>query len=150
MLTFIFASFLKRYDDDGMDVYFASSREGVNSKNVKPLMTRVFGHLQRDTSDIGQSLERLVTTYIDKIDGKQRRSRFRGTKEPKPFCIYVLTDGIWEETSNARSPIKRLVDTLKLHRKDPTQVGIQFIFFGSDQQAREKLEWLDDNLGLDM
>ncbi|KIW14937.1 hypothetical protein PV08_07724 [Exophiala spinifera] len=150
MLTYIFTSFLKRYDKDGMELYFASSKECINEKKVTPLMSRLLGHRQRDTSDIGKCLDRLVTRYIDKIDGAQHRSYLRTAKQPKPCCIYVLTDGIWEETSDAKSPVKRLVDTLKHHRKDPAEVGIQFIFFGNDQQARKKLEVLDDHLDLDM
>jgi hypothetical protein len=152
MVTRICASFLKRYDDNGMDVYFASSRDRLNSKNVTPLMTRIAGHPARGTSDIGSSLGNLVTEYIDKIEGRHHKSllHFFNDKPPKPYNVYVLTDGIWESTSDAETPIKDLVATLKHHRRSSSQVGIQFIFFGDNQQAREKLEWLDDDLGLEM
>nr|KAK5446067.1 hypothetical protein LTR18_003986 [Exophiala xenobiotica] len=152
MVTRICASFLKRYDDDGMDVYFASSKEVLNSRNVTPLMTRIAGHPARGTSDIGSCLQELVTEYIDKFEGRHRRSlvHFFTDKPPKRLNVYVLTDGIWESTSDAETPIKDLVATLKHHRRSSAQVGIQFIFFGDNQRAREKLERLDDDLGLEM
>ena len=150
-MTHICASFLKRYDENGMDVYFASVKEGLNSKHVKPLMTRVAGHPRRGTSNIGSCLENLVTEYIDKIQARHRKSafHFRSEKPLKPLNGYVLTDGIWKTTSDAERPIKKLVTTLELHQRNADQVGIQFIFFGDNQQAREKLERLDDDLGLE-
>ncbi|KAK5561121.1 hypothetical protein LTR46_001431 [Exophiala xenobiotica] len=152
MVTRICAYFLKRYDDNGMDVYFASSREGMNSKNVTPLMTRIAGHPARGTSDIGSRLGNLVTEYINKIEGRHPKSFIHlfNDKPPKNLNVYVLTDGIWQSTSDAKTPIKRLVAMLGRQNRDSAQVGIQFIFFGDNQQAREKLERLDDDLGLEM
>jgi hypothetical protein len=146
------ASVLKPYDNDGIDVYFTTPRERNNFKKATPLMTRIAGDPARGISDIGSFLRSLVTEYIDKIEGRPPKSFIHGfnAKPPKPLNVYVFTDGIWESTSDTETPIKDLVATLKACRRSPSQVGILFIFFGDNQQAREKLERLDDDLGLEM
>lgn len=152
ILTYIFASLLKPYDDDGMDVYFPSSESEapLNSKKVTPLMQSLFGHPTRNTSDIGSKLESLVTDYIDKIEGRFPKTSRLSIRKPilKPLNVYVLTDGIWDSKSDAEKPITRLVNALEDHQRVQKQVGIQFIFFGNDEQARQRLQRLDSDLGL--
>lgn len=150
ILTYIFTSLLKTYDEDGMDVYFSSSEEPLNSRKVTPLMHSLFGHPTRNTSNIGSRLDSLVTDYIDKMNGHFHRTGLLYRRQTlKPLNVYVLTNGIWEPKSDAESPIRRLVNALEQHGRVNRQVGIQFIFFGNDEAARQKLQRLDSELGLE-
>jgi hypothetical protein len=62
--------------------------------------------------------------------------------------LYILTDGIWEPNCDAAGPIKNLVNKLNKLDKGRVQVGIQFISFGNNPEALDRLDILDSGLGL--
>lgn len=62
--------------------------------------------------------------------------------------LYILTNGIWEPNCDAAGPIKNLVNKLNKLDKGRLQVGIQFISFGNNAEAIDRLNILDSGLGL--
>jgi hypothetical protein len=136
-----------RYTHVDDRVHSSNSTELVQSvrKNKPPQAT---GNGIRYT-DIETSLGRFLDDYRDRIE-KYANRRLPIYHDVKRVNVYVLTDGLWQPESDGsiEESIRRLVSTLKRHERNPKQIGIQFIRFGDDLDARKRLERLDNGLGL--
>ncbi|KIX03656.1 uncharacterized protein Z518_07209 [Rhinocladiella mackenziei CBS 650.93] len=149
MIATILGYFLKKYDDDGMDIYFSSSIKRFKAKTTTQLLNCLSGYELQNSSNVGSKLGEIVTEYIDTIEKYHSHKLYTLTRSrPKPLNIYVLTDGIWQPGSEAETPIRRLASTLSQLNRKQGHVGIQFIFFGEDKEAEERLKRYDSGLGL--
>ncbi|KAL4748114.1 hypothetical protein BDW72DRAFT_181163 [Aspergillus terricola var. indicus] len=144
------------YDADGIDIYFLNhrnhSRSGSESgtaggyKNVTdaPGVREIFKSVSPSgATPIGTRLHQILTPYLR--DLKRLTSQGRES-ELKPLNIIVITDGAF--TDDAESVIisaARQLDDPRIQAV-PWQVGIQFFQVGDDQQAKEYLQALDDEL----
>lgn len=148
----LLAYIVKRADPGGVELCFTSSSENFKSKRTKKLL-RQLDHKGRnlrgsDSTNIGSCLGRVFQDYKDRLDRQLQstclwsvlRSRVR------PKSIYILTDGCWQPRDGVDSLIGDLVSVLKRCGKNRAQVGIQFIQFGADIKATERLEYLDSGL----
>ena len=140
---------LKDVDPDGLDLSFTISRETLTKiKRTSKLVEMVKSRAKqlKGTTDMNLRLTELLDAYQTELEKK--KGFFFG-KSILPLNLYILTDGIWEPNCDAAGPIKNLVNKLNKLDKGRVQVGIQFISFGNDPQALERLDVLDSGLGLD-
>ncbi|KAL4742165.1 hypothetical protein BDV11DRAFT_181206 [Aspergillus similis] len=144
------------YDADGVDIYFLNHRNRSRSssesgaaggyKNVTDAqgVREIFKSVSPSgATPIGTRLHQILTPYLR--DLKRLTSQGREA-ELKPLNIIVITDGAF--TDDAESVVisaARQLDDPSIQAV-PWQVGIQFFQVGDDQQAKEYLQALDDEL----
>ncbi|KAL5049559.1 hypothetical protein BDW71DRAFT_204270 [Aspergillus fruticulosus] len=144
------------YDADGIDIYFLNhrnhSRFGSGSgnaggyKNVTDAsgVREIFKSVcPSGATPVGTRLHQILTPYLRDLKRLTTQDR---ESELKPLNIIVITDGVF--TDDAESVIvsaARQLDDPNIQAV-PWQVGIQFFQVGDDQQAKEFLQTLDDEL----
>ena len=148
----VLAYMVKEYDKDKMDMFTTVSRRHCRSKNSTQFREELDLITPTGTTDINYSLGRILQDY----EGKLRRAGLYRQNPPfwshkvKPMNLYVLTDAIWEQHSDAKQPIESLVETMKELRYPQNHVGIQFVRFGDNPECIKKLRELDDAKDLAM
>jgi len=152
------AYLVKKFDRNGMDLYFTHSDTKVHAKKSRKLVETVRKHQpplaipgRERYTDIDASLGNLLEQYrkrIQKYGDRRRSAPFHC--DVKKMIVYVFTDGQWQPHSDQsiERTLRLLVETLKRYLRRPKQIGVQFIQFGDDNDARKCLEWLDNGLGL--
>ncbi|EEB90176.1 hypothetical protein MPER_11656, partial [Moniliophthora perniciosa FA553] len=120
-----------KYDEDGVDLYF------LNNKKVQ----EIFSGVSRSSgTPLGRKLRELLSSYV---------TRYEKDKTIKPVMFLFITDGAptdpepENQTKTVILDFARKLDALNARL---TQVGIQFLQVGDDENARRFLTSLDDNL----
>jgi hypothetical protein len=142
----------KGLDPNGVDLYFTLG--GVKAENktgVKPLMDAMVNpkaipsdHNDGLDTDMATRLKDLFDEHLTRV----RQSRKNGSERAKKLTIIVLTNGMWDEVQVGKR-IVEFAETLKALTKkdiDDRPVSIEFIQFGRDAAATERLKRLDDEL----
>jgi hypothetical protein len=144
------------YDADGIDIYFLNHRNQPLSlgaagnaggyKNVTDAsgVREIFKSVSPNgATPVGTRLHQILTPYMRKLSQLTSQGR---EPEIKPLNIIVITDGVF--TDDAETVIVNVARQLDYPSMQavPWQVGIQFFQVGDDQQARECLQALDDEL----
>jgi hypothetical protein len=138
---------LKDVDPNGLDLSFTVSRDSLTKiKKTSQLLQMVKDRSKslKGTTDMNLKLTAILEEYQAELE--KPKSFFR--KAILPRNLYILTDGIWEPNCDASGPIKSLVNKLNQLGKGRVQVGIQFISFGENSEAIQRLDNLDSGLGL--
>jgi len=142
-LTYI----LKYVNPNGLDLSFTICGETLK-KNPKATslvnMVKSRSELLKGTTDMNLRLSEILETYQTELEKPKTFLR----KSVLPMNLYILTDGIWEPNCDAAGPITNLVNKLNKLHKGRVQVGIQFISFGNNAEAIDRLNILDSGLGL--
>jgi hypothetical protein len=149
---------VKKFSSNGLELRYTHAGEKVHSSHTTELVHSVqkhkpvsaTGHVVRYT-DIETSLGKFLDDYRDRIETYASRRLSRHIHHNvKRVNVYVLTDGRWQPESDLSigESFRRLVSTLQNHKRNPKQIGVQFIQFGNDSDARKRLERLDSGLGL--
>ena len=138
---------LKDVDPNGLDLSFTISGDTLKkTKRTSKLveMVKLRSKHLKGTTDMNLKLTEILATYQTELE---KPKGFFG-KPVLPRNLYILTDGIWEPNCDAAAPIKNLVNKLNKLDIGRVQVGIQFISFGENTAALERLDILDSRLGL--
>jgi hypothetical protein len=138
-------------DEDGMDLCFTNGNvHAEGKKRPGTLLEKMQDPNARADpkhgwqTDITTKLESLFLNYLSYVSKSRRKVRY--------LVIIIFTDGKWEGMKNKHeieNSIVRFVGKLKdaqngyLHYR---QVSFQFIQFGDDEDARHRLQRLDDDL----
>jgi hypothetical protein len=140
---------LKDVDPDGLDLSFTIYSETLKkTKKTSKLIDMVKSRSKRlkGTTDMNLRLTEILDAYQTELE--KPKGFFGKPKSVLPMNLYILTDGIWEPNCDAAGPIKNLVNKLNKLDKGRVQVGIQFISFGNNPEALDRLDILDSGLGL--
>lgn len=160
------AYFIKRCDDNGMELKFMSGAPGCQSKHSSPLVDRLnkrrnlysipteaesfLGKVFHDYAKRWQREQEtpLVVNRRASILGRVANRVERTLSEPvepiKPVSYFIFTDGVWQDNSQVHRPICNLLK--RLRDSDEHQVAISFIQFGHDKVGTERLRFLDEDL----
>jgi hypothetical protein len=144
-LTYI----LKDVDPNGLDLFFTICRETLKkTKKTTSLveMVKSRSKLLKGTTDMNLRLSEILDTYQTELE--KPKTFFGIGKSVLPMNLYILTNGTWEPNCDAAGPITNLVNKLNKLHKGRVQVGIQFISFGNNAEAIDRLNILDSGLGL--
>jgi hypothetical protein len=135
--------FASAADRDGVDIWCTNSQGMLHKKDLTSLLEFVKVRMAKakGTTDIKERLGSILSRY----NGELRRKEGRAVTK---MSVYVLTDGAWTGLADAEDLIRETVEVLQRFHKRSDQLGIQFIRFGDDAQAIERLERLD-KLGKD-
>ncbi|KAL4976955.1 hypothetical protein BDW66DRAFT_133545 [Aspergillus desertorum] len=144
------------YDSDGIDIYFLNHRNhsrfgsgGGNASGYKNVtdacgVREVFRSVSASgATPVGTRLHQILTPYLRDL----KRLTFHGREsELKPLNIIVITDGVFtDDVESVIVSAARQLDDPSVQAV-PWQVGVQFFQVGDDQQAKEFLQTLDDEL----
>ncbi|KAI2605497.1 kinase-like domain-containing protein [Hypoxylon fragiforme] len=148
--TFTALSYIaKRIDDNEIDLFFTSHPSKMyHNRKTSRLLTDVQEHYHY--SDSGPSMmEDSMSQAINYIDKQFSNIIFKLNLKPPPrITLFVLTDGKWGDAEGTvpgiEEEIKRLIKTVQSNNLGRTSVAIQFIRFGDDYKAMERLSQLDD------
>jgi hypothetical protein len=146
------------YDNNGIDLCFMISEDKKNAGNSDPITKRIRKNIP-PSADSKPAQRANINAVLGKVLGKYQdklRATFGGPKRHshnslisprqrlKKLILFVLTDGLWGQHSDAKRPISDLVRAIVESGRLPNQVGIQFIRFGDDESGKRRLTELDD------
>jgi hypothetical protein len=142
---------LKGVDDNGVDVHVTGNQESVPQTNE---FTKVQKAIERTAPpgqieiDIPAALGRIFNHYYTKQAENRRTHRAL-----RRMTLYVLTDGIWDGTLDVDNLVDEKIASFirkvaKVFEEDFSvrPCTIQFIQFGNDPKATQRLRRLDDDL----
>jgi hypothetical protein len=137
----LLAQYTIPYDSNGVEVGFMSKEFGKDAfkdaSNIRKLVHDNKPLSTGNPSRIDKSLAAVLHKYSSRIDSKWKLS-------PKKRLFFVLTDGLCLKHYDVKGPIGELVETMRQRRLAPGYAGIQFLQFGNDLDAQNKLAELDD------
>ena len=144
-----------KLDPDGVDMFFTTSNISIKRcKDPQSLLRKLKAASFNGNSNMELRLGRLLHDYEMRLDNQKNSIRkisnvFRSLDLHRRRNIYVLTDGLWQPGCNVVAVIGSMVDKLEQqHIAHKHQIGIQFIRFGDNQDAKVLLRHLDDELDL--
>lgn len=140
-------------DRNGMDLYFTRgtvSRE--NERSISSIVTAMRDEnaqpMDKIKTDMKEALTKILSKYYQDLDAEKKSHKKKALKN---LTIIVLTDGLWEAMSNkdeVKDKIAAFVKKLEDmgNNLEDRPVSIEFIHFGDDSDATERLRQLDDEL----
>lgn len=150
----------KHYDDDGMELFFTLSRASAKGKDESKFRDKMREQRPRKgtgmNTDMVAPIERIFKRYFDKLDEYDDRKR-KG-KKPKEerkeaLTLIVLTDGVWAAMRHSddvfdymKTVLLKELERRKILRFTERPVSIEFVQFGNDDDATERLRALDDDM----
>ncbi|KAF7531296.1 hypothetical protein G7054_g8990 [Neopestalotiopsis clavispora] len=137
------------YDEDGMELYFTETLDHVKQKKNQKVtdflnvMTKAKPNMRNSASSNG-----IVKTLNNILNNPLQ------PPQDRPKTIIILTDGVWEGLANDEamdSLIRYHLDALPedVKRLDKRPITFQFISFGYNKEALERLRRLDDDIQLE-
>lgn len=129
------------YDSDGIDIKFLNEKDNCEYSNITTPATveQIFNSVRpRGATPTGRRLRQILKPYMSEFEAK-------GEDNVKPLNIIVITDG--NASDDPKEVIYWCAERLDGLDAPPWQVGIQFFQVGSDPEATQMLEQLDNNLG---
>jgi len=135
------AYLVKDSDPHGLELFFTCSNPKFKERDPDKLVKGFKKNTPRGITDIRLRLGDIIDSYLK---GFERGWIMKRVRKVRSLNIYVLTDGIWQPSNDLRPVLKRLI--AKLNEKGRYVVGIQFISFGNNSDALERLDHLDDKL----
>lgn len=151
----VFAYFVKRLDNDDLEMYFTVSEDRKFFKNTSSAVSHLrkmrlgpisdtallFRKMRLRTISDTARLREILERYRKELDSQVVRGDVSFTSKPvKPLSLYVLTDAAYVKY-DIIPPLKAIVKKQEELLLDKHQLGIQFICFGSGADI-ESLELL--------
>ncbi|KAG6824482.1 hypothetical protein H0H92_006736 [Tricholoma furcatifolium] len=145
-----------KYDDDGLEIYFLNSSSTITTNVSQPYLPLIetWSNLVRQDVEkirnlfesvkpwgrtpLGKTLNWLLKTYMERLKTSEVKI--------KPVNYIVITDGEADDPHITESTIIDTARELDALNKSPSQIGIQFVQIGNDENATQFLKRLDDKL----
>jgi len=137
------------FDVDGVDLYFVNDRtEGCNLRSAEEVED-IFDSVRPKgvDSELGGRLEEFLLDYLGRLERYKAAldsGKAANLSKVKPVNYIVITDGV--PTDDPESVIVSAARRLDNGHFPLSQVGIQFVQIGDDNDAAEVLKHLDDGL----
>ena len=138
-------------DEDGMDLRFTAGTTSLDGKKSAEKFVECMNKarpMKGTSTDLRSSLGDELDAYESRLKDKQRHP----TKPVKNMVLIVLTDGSWADmdwvkdgVANQRTTFCEKLKGLPCNLKQ-RPFSIQFIQFGNDDAATQRLVDLDDYL----
>ncbi|KAK7994270.1 hypothetical protein PG991_015858 [Apiospora marii] len=140
-------AFACQIDPDRVEIVFTSDQTNVIRDKLfrggpEYLARKVLDHFDNGTSgNIPTNMESKLSDIL---------LRLVPVVGVKKTSVYVMTDAVWEPSSEpgggVETTLRNLIGRLKHNRKDRHFVTLQFIRFGDDPDGLKRLKYLDDEL----
>lgn len=154
-------------DEDGVDLYFtcggASVKDAKGDPGLKAFQSKVWNTTVKPQPEASTNMQQALNYHLkawldeyeqrmDEVRDEQKKRKHK--KAQKDLTIIVLTDGIWPTHQKHPTAVDDAIVTFNENFRRaartnlaPRTVSIQFVSFGNDPAALERLRRLDDNLG---
>ncbi len=150
--TFLSLSWLaKQLDPDKLELCFSSTPHAVvKAKRTKKLFKCVAAHKYRgDQTLMAKNFGSLVDDILTpRLPWKFRGINFKPWARNRQMSVYIFTDGNWGDNSQGacgvEGPLQRLIKAMKKRDLDRNQISLHFIRFGSLQNGKKYLDFLDE------
>ena len=140
--------------DNKLDIRCSINPDICSSPKPDKLLRFVNRHIPSSSGSESSRLSNLgraVGLVLDEWTAKLRRPTLQQLfhSKTKPLSLYVLTDGCYQGKSDFKTPLHRIIKTLKEKGFDEDKhfIGIQFIRFGRDTEGARRLYELDTRQG---
>lgn len=148
---------LNGIDEDGIDILFTTGSIEIRNETK---IRRVQAVLQKEDvkprpgvhTDMNVSLSNILSSYLKNLRRGPKLWSKSAAQFDRGFTLIALTDGIWrgmrktDLISDTISKLTKSLHELQGHSLEQRLVSIEFIQFGDDQNARKRLEFLDNSL----
>lgn len=139
---------VKSVHPNGIELFLTSmpwKSEGKRKKARKKLISFLEGCANQ--SDSGNcNMEDSLGRILEQVKSSLSAQRY--------FNVYIFTDAVWEPSEEivcgVDVPIRSLVTEMKRLNLMRTHLALQFIRFGDDEIGRNRLRYLDDDLGKEL
>lgn len=138
-------------DPDGPDLRFTMGTHELKGERRASAFKDAMKHpdaipRDSDVTDIRVSLGKIFDQYLEGL-----RAPWRGLNLSRALTIIVLTDGLWQGVEVKEEVDEQIVKFVRRVKEltnnvIPRRVSIEFIQFGKDPEATERLRKLDDDL----
>lgn len=155
--SFMVLSYLaKLIDTNGIELVLASNPTKVYKNVNTTQLIKILEDQRYDQMPDGL-LEHSLTEFVEAeiIRRLPYNIKFGGQQVPlptfrrtKPISVFIFTDGCWgpglQHAGGVENPIRKLMTRIKDCDLNRTQVMIQFLRFGDDENGKRYLKILDD------
>ncbi|KAH7105634.1 hypothetical protein BKA62DRAFT_690376 [Auriculariales sp. MPI-PUGE-AT-0066] len=134
-----------QYEVPGIELHFLNDEHTAvvrSSADIARVFRRVLP--AGASSPVGEKIEEILLGYMAELEGASTRASGAGDKV-KPLNLLVVTDGV--PTDDPESVIVSIARRLDAGHFPLSQVGLQFVQLGDDDEATAALQQLDDGLG---
>ncbi|KAL8938633.1 MAG: hypothetical protein Q9211_003117 [Gyalolechia sp. 1 TL-2023] len=151
----LLSSLTARYDSNGLDLYFTTEPKKKYSPTSNRRVLELFDeHPPHSLADMRACLASILEPYQARFGQKDRLSWIRHPNYmpsigPRKLSLYILTDGVWDPECDLIMEITTLAAGLQKEGTPKKPVSIQFILFGDNASAVERLEKLNSGLPLE-
>ena len=137
-------------DPDGMDLTFTTGKIKVEGKEEPKAFVQAMkdGYPKEHVAtNMVESLSKILNEYIRKL-----RSRDQTSSSTNTVTLIVLTDGLWDGTTQKEHVKEKIVEflqeleRLRLNNIEFRPFSIEFVQFGHDADATRRLKDLDNFL----
>lgn len=133
-----------RYNVSGIRIHFLNDSYTCTVKNSADIGAAFAAVCPKGSTPTGEKLEEILLEYLDRLEASKRLSVSSATAAVKPINIIVLTDGA--PSDDPESVIVATARRLDAQHFPISQVGIQFVQIGNEDEATAALRELDDEL----
>ncbi len=131
-----------KYDDDGVDVHFINNPQSYNIQRNHNVMSKLQNIKPGGRTPLGAKMQQILSKYCRELP-----PRYLGkNKRHKPLDLIIITDGAPTDGPLVESSIVNAAREMEKRGYPQEQIGIQFFQVGNDVDAKNYLEYLDDNL----
>ncbi|KAF4981576.1 hypothetical protein FZEAL_2642 [Fusarium zealandicum] len=134
----------KQFDTNGIELCFSSELPKVYKDRSTTKLSSKFRNQKWNQI----TFEHKLGIFVDSIVIPRLSSLRKYTGRRKELNIFILTDGRWganlDEAAGMEKPIKRLIEKIKEKKLSRTQVALQFLRFGDDEEGKRYLSYLDN------
>lgn len=155
----VLVAMLNAQDDNGMEIYFTSCAKPFGPLHEPKQFVDIVNKMR--PKDPPDNSERNEAVWAEAARANDIRKvlmeilhMIGNTVYQRKVTLIILTDGIWSGIGAKRTVADRIVNFLEQWQDERSLKGklksrgvsIQFIQFGDDEDAKNELKYLDDEL----
>lgn len=142
----------RELDPNGIELAFLSAPKMIHKRSMfshtSAMIDKVRTHEYiHDAAMTEINLEE----FLDKAVLPKLPHWSRHIRKKNPLTVFVCTDGNWGEGHNdaagIENPVRKLMKLIEKRGLARTNVALQFLRFGNDEDGKRYLKYLDDEMG---
>ena len=149
LLTRLLTYMLKSADPDGIELRFFNNPTVVRTNKSRKILDTLSTLKPEGRTDFHVTIAPLFERFASaaEMDVKRSRGVPRSKQTLRPTSVYIFTDGkCLHDVYDIAETFKQVSQRLQAANFGPTHIAAQFITFGQDAEALNRLQSLDEAL----